>query len=172
VPPAKTATDVFVVVSRAVAMLMPEAANRGVALEAAETKSVTVPCDADQIRQVVLNLVLNALQATPRGGTVSVSVRQRDGGAEIAVRDDGRGIPDELRDRLFEPFTSQRDGGIGLGLAIVRRIVRAHGGDVRARNRDGRGAEFVVWLPGADAAAREITGVDDAPRGPAPGTIA
>lgn len=149
--PAKSTTDIAAIATRSVEMLAAEAEGRGVVLRVDAADSVPIPCDPDQIRQVLLNLVLNALQATPRGGTVAVTVSADGGGAQIVVCDTGVGIPDELRNRLFEPFTSRRDGGIGLGLAIVRRIVRAHGGEVRARNREGGGAAFTVWLPGAAA---------------------
>jgi two-component system sensor histidine kinase HydH len=146
-PPLKTETDLGVLVRRAVGMLGSEAANRDIVLEVHCVEPVTAECDADQIHQVCLNLVMNALQASSPGGRVDVKVSQRGETAELAVRDRGRGIPPDLVDRLFEPFTSERDGGIGLGLAIVRRIVRAHGGEVTARNRGGGGAEFFVTLP-------------------------
>lgn len=146
-PPLKTETDLVALVRRAVGMLGSEAAGRGVALEVHDSGPVLAECDADQIHQVCLNLVMNALQASSPGGRVDVTVAQRGDAAEMAVRDRGRGIPPAIVSRLFEPFTSERDGGIGLGLAIVRRIVRAHGGDVTARNRGGGGAEFLVTIP-------------------------
>jgi two-component system sensor histidine kinase HydH len=148
VPPMKVEADLAALVRRSATMLASEAANRGVVVNVHATPvPVFVACDADQIHQVCLNLLLNALQASSPGGTVDVLVERHDGHVDLAIRDKGRGIPVEIVDRLFEPFTSQRDGGIGLGLAIVRRIVRAHGGDVTARNRDGGGAEFIVSLP-------------------------
>lgn len=148
VPPMKIEADLAALVRRAATMLASEAANRGVTVDVRDTLTpVLVACDADQIHQVCLNLLMNALQASSPGGSVHVFVRRHDDRVELEIRDQGRGIPVEIVDRLFEPFTSQRDGGIGLGLAIVRRIVRAHGGDVTARNRDGGGAEFLVSLP-------------------------
>jgi two-component system, NtrC family, sensor histidine kinase HydH len=157
VPPMKSDTDLAGVAHRAAHLLASEAANRDVALLVDDDSTAgPVACDADQIHQVCLNLIMNALQASTRGGEVRVSVSRSDGHAELAVRDRGRGLPPEIADRLFEPFTSQRDGGIGLGLAIVRRIVRAHGGDVVARNRAGGGAEFIVTLPLARQAPAEV----------------
>ena len=147
-PPMKTEVDLVALVRRSVGMLSSEAANRGVKLEiGGDPGPVNVACDADQVHQVCLNLVMNALQASSRGARVDVAVATRGTDAEIAVRDRGRGIPAAVIQRLFEPFTSERDGGIGLGLAIVRRLVRAHGGEVVARNRPGGGAEFIVTLP-------------------------
>ena len=130
-----------------ISVLATEAEGRGVALQVDAAEPIAIPCDPDQIRQVVLNLVLNALQATPRGGEVGVTVRAQGGGASIAVRDNGVGIPEELRDRLFEPFTSRRDGGIGLGLAIVRRIVAEHGGSIEAGDNAPKGTRFTIELP-------------------------
>jgi two-component system sensor histidine kinase HydH len=151
VPPAKAEADLLSVAKRAATLLTSESSSRGVTLAIANREPVRLFCDSDQIQQVLLNLMLNALQATPRGGRVDVEMMPSGTGVEIAVRDTGCGIPAELAGQLFEPFTSHREGGIGLGLAIVQRIVRAHGGEVRAANRDGRGAEFVVWLPGEAA---------------------
>ena len=157
VPPMKNQVDLHAVARRAASLLSVEAANRGVTIDVAEpAPAVVVPCDADQIHQVCLNLLMNALQASTRGGSVHVSVESRGETAALIVRDRGNGIPADIANRLFEPFTSQRDGGIGLGLAIVRRIVRAHGGEVTARNRTGGGAKFVVTLPlGAPEAGKE-----------------
>lgn len=165
VPPMKTAVDLAHVARRAANLLTAEAGNRGVRLEVLEpAASVVAPCDADQVLQVCLNLMMNALQASPRRSTVTVSVEDRGDVAALLVRDRGCGLPDGIAGRLFEPFTSQRDGGIGLGLAIVRRIVRAHGGDVVARNREGGGAEFVVTLPLGRAG--ETSGDDGRPEQP------
>jgi len=157
VPPMKSEVELDALARRAAGLLAAEAANRGVTIEVTEAASpVVVPCDADQIHQVCLNLLMNALQASPRGSSVRVSVESRGNTAALLVRDRGNGIPAAIVDRLFEPFTSQRDGGIGLGLAIVRRIVRAHGGEVTARNRTGGGAKFVVTLPiGGQEPAKE-----------------
>lgn len=148
VPPCKSDIDLGALVRRAATLLATEAETRGVllAVEAPDVP-VVVPCDADQIHQVCLNLMMNALQASPRGSQVRVAVENRGDRAAIVVRDRGSGIPGAIAERLFEPFTSQKDGGIGLGLAIVRRLVRAHGGEVMARNRRGGGAKFAVLLP-------------------------
>ncbi len=153
VPPMKTAVDLAAVARRAASLLSTEAGNRGVTVTVREPDGkVVVPCDADQIHQVCLNLLMNALQASPRGGEVSLTIEARGPLAALVVRDRGAGIPAAVLARLFEPFTSERDGGIGLGLAIVRRIVRAHGGEVLARNRQGGGAKLVVTLPVAAGA--------------------
>jgi len=109
--------------------------------------------DHNQMKQVLLNLIHNALHAMPDGGLlyISTSRRQRDGRgwAIIEVRDTGLGIPPENIDRLFEPFftTRLKDGGTGLGLAISYGIVSDQGGFIEVESEVGNGASFKVWLP-------------------------
>jgi two-component system NtrC family sensor kinase len=128
-------------------------------------------CDASQVQQVVLNLVMNAAEATrPHGsGRVSVVTRRADDGedAVIEVTDDGEGMPKEALDRIFEPFfTTKDDGkGVGLGLAVVYGIVEAHGGRIEVRTTPGLGTTFEVALPLApQAGARSLGEAVDAGR--------
>ena len=120
-----------------------------------------VLCDAEQLKQVFLNLALNAFQAMPRGGKLGVATRvERDELAfwregkrrrdmvEIRFRDSGPGIPEEARENIFVPFYTTKEKGTGLGLAICQRIVKAHGGSIAVRSAHGEGAEFVISLPG------------------------
>jgi len=101
------------------------------------------------LQQVVLNLVINAMHATPSGGDVTLTTARVAEGIEIAVADTGAGVPVELRERVFEPFfTTKANGeGTGLGLALCKRIVEAHGGTIEAGGEVGHGARFVVRLP-------------------------
>ena len=111
-------------------------------------------CDPEQIYQVALNLVLNALQVLPVGAHVTVrTVRGNDGRVGFEVVDDGPGIPADLRERIFTPFFSRREGGTGLGLALVHRMVQANGGTVSVESAVGRGTTFRVELPTARRAA-------------------
>lgn len=112
--------------------------------------SVVISADADQIEQVMLNLLSNAADAMPRGGAVQVGLRRtEDGGAELTVADQGHGIPEEIQARIFDPFFSTKEigKGTGLGLAISYGIVQDHGGDIVVRSAPGHGAKFVVTLP-------------------------
>lgn len=114
-----------------------------------------VYCDRDRLQQVLVNLVINGLQAAGRDGQVRVHAGERNRGVEISVTDTGPGIDESQRDRIFNPFFTTKASGTGLGLAIVHRIVEAHGGSIRASNLPSGGAKFVVWLPD-ESAAEEI----------------
>ena len=92
--------------------------------------------------QVFLNLVLNALSFVGDGGRVGVSTHRDDEALWVSVADDGPGVPAELRQRIFDPFFSRREGGIGLGLTIVQQIVQAHGGEITVRESAWGGASF------------------------------
>jgi two-component system NtrC family sensor kinase len=108
--------------------------------------------DATQFEMALLNLVSNALDAMPDGGTLSIAAAARPGGLRVEVGDTGCGIPAEVIDRLFEPWVTTKPvgHGSGLGLAIVRDVVRAQGGSISASNQ-ARGARFVIDLPAAGA---------------------
>lgn len=116
----------------------------------APAQAATVEVDGGQIRQVLLNLLLNALDALPDGGIVWIEImpEQRDhNGYLIRVADNGIGLPGDLGHRIFEPFVSTKETGTGLGLSICRRIIEAHGGNIAAANASEGGAEFLIWLP-------------------------
>jgi signal transduction histidine kinase len=110
-----------------------------------------VSVDARQLRQALLNLFHNAVQAMPEGGVVRIDASPvvRDGKrlAAIEVADSGPGIEGDVRDRIFQPFFTTKASGTGLGLAVVRRIAEAHGGSVEARNGERGGAVFTLFLP-------------------------
>jgi PAS domain S-box-containing protein len=105
------------------------------------------PFDADQIRQVLWNMLLNAIQALGGKGTVTVRSGKGDGIAWFAVSDTGPGISDSMRADLFKPFRTTKQKGTGLGLAIADRIVKAHSGRIEIETQPGRGTTFTVRLP-------------------------
>lgn len=105
-------------------------------------------CDPDQIYQVALNLLVNALQILPRGGRIAVrTLPAHDGRVGFAVSDNGPGIAEEMQERVFAPFFTMREGGTGLGLALVHRIVQAHQGLITLESQVGHGTTFIVELP-------------------------
>jgi two-component system, NtrC family, sensor kinase len=115
-----------------------------------------VSCDAGQIQQAVLVLLVNATEAMPHGGTLQVATELQDGQVRIRVRDSGIGIPPEVLPQIFEPFftTKEEQQRTGLGLAVARSIVEQHGGEITVASIPGQGTEFVVALPAAIPAAR------------------
>lgn len=103
--------------------------------------------DRDMLRRALLNLLLNAIDAMPDGGSLALRAAAGPSGAEFSVADSGPGLPDDVRRRVFEPFYSTKPGGTGLGLAIVHRIAEVHGGEVLAENAPGGGAVFTLRIP-------------------------
>lgn len=140
-------TNLVEVVRRAVALVEGRARRQKVTFQADLPPSpIYLMIDPEQIHQVVLNLLLNALDALPRGGTAHLEVLV---GKEIEVRisDSGPGIAPRIRDRLFEPFVSSKETGMGLGLSICKRLIEAHGGAIRGENGPAGGAVFAFTLP-------------------------
>jgi len=142
------AVEVEPVLTRVLDLLQGEAERRGVRLERALETVPRVAGDEERLRQVVMNLALNAMEAVPAGGVVRVSCRPgTDGLVDILVDDSGHGVPPDLRDRIFEPFFTTKAQGSGLGLPIVHAIVTQHGGIIEVEDSPEGGARFVLRLP-------------------------
>jgi two-component system sensor histidine kinase HydH/two-component system sensor histidine kinase AtoS len=153
-PPRPTLEPVAVpaLVRDLAAFIEPECARKGVSLSlAVEGGPGTVVADSLQLKHAVLNLVLNALHATPGGGRITIAVGVREETLDVAVRDTGEGIPEEMLPRVFDVFFTTREGGTGLGLPTARRIAEAHGGTLVLRSRAGSGTEAVLSLPASRA---------------------
>lgn len=108
----------------------------------------------DQLVQVFLNLVLNAIDATRRGGCVELSARHESRWLEVTVRDDGHGIAPEHVSRVFQPYFTTKKHGTGLGLFVTRKLVADHGGRVEFDSQPGTGTTFRVYLPTEDKETR------------------
>ena len=152
--PAIEPTPLVPLLTRVADFVAGQARGAGIAVRVAPAAGpCTARCDPEQIYQVVLNLVVNALQAQPAGGEVRLrALAGRDGRVGFEVSDDGPGVAPEARALIFAPFYTRREGGTGLGLALVERIVRAHGGTVTVASALGAGATFHVELPRGDGA--------------------
>jgi len=129
------------------ALIGPQALNGGVRVELTAGELPPVPGDREQLKQAFLNLVLNALQAMPAGGTLAVSTAPVEGRVEVRFTDTGQGIPPEKLEKIFNPFFTTRQEGTGLGLAITHRIVQGHGGRIEVTSRIGEGTTFTVIIP-------------------------
>ena len=111
----------------------------------------TVSLDHRKMERVVLNLTGNARDAMKGSGKLAIEADLADGRAVLRVRDTGPGLPEEIRDRLFEPFaTHGKEHGTGLGLAICKQFVEAHGGEIEVESQPGEGTTFTIWLPVAE----------------------
>lgn len=106
-----------------------------------------IPCDPEQVKQVLLNLTINAVQAMPDGGEIVLSTRVDGARVVIEVKDQGPGVSAEDLDKIFDPFFTTKDTGTGLGLSVAHQIVSQHGGILSAKNNSDRGATFSLFLP-------------------------
>ncbi|HMB28522.1 MAG TPA: ATP-binding protein, partial [Blastocatellia bacterium] len=135
------------------------AEDKGIALRCESEELVNIEGDRARLKQVIVNLVDNAIKYTPAGGLVGVNVGGSNGRALLEVNDNGVGIPPEALPHIFERFyradkaRSRQMGGAGLGLSIVKAIVTAHGGRVRVESVEGKGSRFLVELPVAGEAS-------------------
>jgi two-component system sensor histidine kinase PilS (NtrC family) len=160
-PPQRVPTDVAVVLGETLDVFAADPVATGLRLDRA-LATARVPCDPDQLRQLAWNLLANAAQAireSGKGGVVRVSCEPAaDGGATLGVADDGPGIPSAELARIFTPFFTTKPSGTGLGLAVVHRIVDAHGGSILVESPPGEGARFTVRLPPASPDATPVPG--------------
>lgn len=151
----RAAVDPFEVVQAVVNYLQAVARERRIELRAERDDGTagTIWADSDQMHQVLLNLVDNALKFTPPGGTVRVSVESHGDATRFAVHDTGTGVPAQVRDRIFDRFVQgphpegTRRRGVGLGLSIARSLVELHGGSLEVSSEEGRGATFAFVIP-------------------------
>src|SRR5262249_12835954 len=128
-------TDAGAVVENAVRLVRPQAAEQRVRINLVrpDGEPAAVPLDADKFEQAVLNLVINAVEAMPEGGELTISSAVGDGGLRVSVRDSGPGIPPEVQRHLFQPYFSTKSKGSGMGLALSEKLIGQHGGHIEYR---------------------------------------
>ena len=139
--------DLDALVDEVTRLLRPEARSAGVTLRRQRTGPAipSLRADPEKLKQVVINLVRNAIEAMPDGGAVVLESELRGGRAVVAVRDNGPGLPERVD--IFQLFVTTKPKGTGLGLSIAQQIVLAHGGEITAASEPGKGASFEVALP-------------------------
>jgi len=145
--PSLSRVDMAAIVDEALFLLEPMIGSREVRIEKCVAGAPCLDGDPELLKQVLMNVLLNAVHATPADGRIRVSARQEDDAAVIEVSDEGEGIREEDRERIFDPFFSTKVKGTGLGLAITSRIMEAHGGFIRVRSEVGRGSVFALHFP-------------------------
>lgn len=142
------ASDLNATVEQAVALARQQVLSRPIEIDLTQKAGLPlVEHDATKIQQVLVNLLLNAIQATNEEGRVQVTLESRESFALIRVKDSGRGISQEDLPNIFRPFFTTKGQGTGLGLSLAHRIVEDHGGRIEVTSVLGRGSEFAVWLP-------------------------
>ena len=133
---------------RVLALVAHTGEREGIAFRVeADSDLPLVEADPEQLQQVLINLVLNAIQAMPKGGTITLGAAVHGDHFMIRVSDQGSGIPESELDKIFDPFYTTKPSGTGLGLAVVHQIVEQHGGKIRAMRNAGGGMTFSIALP-------------------------
>ncbi|NIM61087.1 MAG: sensor histidine kinase [Acidobacteria bacterium] len=147
-PSERAPCDVTHVVESVVGLVRNQAEKQGVVVEIRTAHDLpTIEADEQGLRQAVLNLLINGIQAMPGHGTITISTRKTKDHVSIIVDDEGPGLSPEALEHVFDPFYTTKAEGTGLGLSIAFQIVDQHGGDLKAENRDGGGARFTLELP-------------------------
>ena len=145
--PDKRTADLISTVEHAALFAREQAGHRKIELTVRRRPLPNVEHDPGQIHQVVLNLVLNAIQATDPGGSVAIEFEEDDESVMVEVSDTGRGIPPEILSNIFRPFFTTKGEGTGLGLSLAKRIVEDHAGRIEVSSRLGQGSRFSIILP-------------------------
>jgi len=141
-------TGLNVFLHETVELLRPECLQQSIEIiERFEDNLFPVAVDQRQLNQVIMNLIINARDAIGEQGTITVSTRSLENEVEVAVEDNGGGIPEGEEEKIFDIFYTTKEKGTGLGLAIARRIINEHNGTLVVENSPGKGARFVIHLP-------------------------
>lgn len=146
----KVPTDVREVVDELLDFIGPMARQTGIEVKTFLPGHLPrVELDRDLFKQALLNLVLNAIQSMPQGGSLTITAEATDGAIALGFIDTGMGMAPEVLARIFEPFYTTRRGGSGLGLPTLKKVIEAHGGRVQVQSEPGLGTKFTLWLPQA-----------------------
>jgi signal transduction histidine kinase len=166
--------ELAALVREVAAFLAPEMERSNVKLELELESTAQLPIDEGQLRQALFNLCRNAREAMPEGGTIRISLSDAEGGLLLRVSDQGPGIPEDEREKIFDLFYTTKQHGTGLGLALTQQIITAHRGRIRCTPADfdaraeprassGVGTSFEIWLPREAMSITPPAHVDQAP---------
>ncbi len=147
--------DIGQIIEQSVFMLNPMIESRGLALNIDMPFNSHIRGDSELLKQVLLNVLLNAIQVTPEGKKIDIALNSEDGCVVVEIRDQGEGVDYENMERIFDPFFTTKERGTGLGLTIASRIMQAHNGSIRVKSNKGAGSCFCLYLP------LEGTGISD-----------
>ena len=140
--------DLVEVINESIELVAPELEEEGIELETLfEDNIPLLQLDDKLIKQALLNIVKNAINAMPDGGHLAVHVFAEDDNVVLIIKDDGEGIPDENLNKIFEPYFTTKDFGSGLGLTLVYKIIKEHSGEIQLKSRIGLGTSFIIRLP-------------------------
>lgn len=145
--PVMTEFDLTALIYKIIGMLSTQASAKQISLKFSTNSMIKVHADSDQITQVLMNLIMNAIQILPQHGVVELTLAEKNQQIELSIADNGKGVSPENQAQIFEPFFTKRAGGVGLGLAVVRQIVQAHGGEIHYQTSALGGAQFTITLP-------------------------
>ncbi len=146
--PRITAVNVNALIRDVETFVKPESSKKGLTVRINLHENLpAIAADPIQIKQAILNIVLNAIENSPSSGSITLATETEDTNVSIKVADEGKGIQPAHRDRIFDPFYSTKEGGIGLGLALAEKIARVHHGRVSFTSEVGKGSIFIISLP-------------------------
>jgi signal transduction histidine kinase/putative methionine-R-sulfoxide reductase with GAF domain len=148
-PPLLEKGDVISIFEETLQLLRPQIEKQRIIVQKEFQPLLPILMDREQMKQVILNLLLNAVQAMPKGGYLALKghIPEDDQWIKLSIQDSGVGIPGEDMNKLFDPFFSTKEGGIGLGLSIAHRIIDQHHGKIEVESAPGKGTLFTLWLP-------------------------
>jgi signal transduction histidine kinase len=146
--PNRSPCKVQEVIDKNISYLGTQLAEKGCTVEKqVDGELPEILADSDMLYQAFLNILINAMQAMPGGGKISVGIFSENGDLAVRFEDEGSGIDAEVMDKIWDPFFTTKEKGTGLGLGIVKKLIELHGGDLSIENRSSKGARVIVRLP-------------------------
>ena len=144
----RTQSDIGFLLTSSLRLVQQDAETAGIEIKTSIDEHMPLLLiDPDRITQALINLYINAIQAMPDGGQLSVHSQEKEGGVELNVSDTGAGMNEANKNKIFDPYFTTKNTGTGLGLAVVQKIVEAHGGTIEVESKEGEGTHFTIFLP-------------------------